>query len=320
MNLSIIIPVFNSSDLLARLLYSIFERNMECVSLQIVIVDDGSKVLVDNELDEIKKIALIKNIELIVIRQQNAGPAVARNTGLNYAKGDYIWFCDADDYILGECFTSFVRKYPFQILEFGYYDESIKYYYIPDYKKAISTLDYLKKTDGRFYLWNKVFHKSVLKNQYFDERLLSLEDYIYCIYIFSRDYYITPLQEVFYEYKFNEQSITKKIDEEKKIKMSYNTFIVHQEIIKIMRGNQKFFYIFERLLAISLAGYIFSLIKLKYQRHYFVEAFHFYLNNNIRYISPFYFFNFRQIKLFIFVCLINIFLIIFLVKKKIAKV
>lgn len=320
MNISIIIPVFNSASLLARLLYSIFEKNLESISLQIVIVDDGSKVPVENDLYEIKQIALMKNIELIVICQQNSGPAGARNTGLNYAKGDYIWFCDADDYILDDFFSLIMEKIPFKILEFGYYDESTKKKYIPQYKTTISTLSYLEIADGRFYLWNKIFHRGILENKLFDERLLTLEDYIFCLNIFSENQYITPLHEVLYEYKFNKKSITKKIDELKRKEMSCNTLIVQEKIIALMKKNKNITYIFERLLAISVAGYFFSLIKLKYSQEYFFEAFKFYLKNDIIYINPLYFFKFRQIKLFSFICFINIFLLFYSCKSKFNQV
>ncbi|MHA3096918.1 glycosyltransferase family 2 protein [Acinetobacter brisouii] len=318
MNLSIIIPVFNNSDLLVRLLYSIFDKNIECISLQIVVVDDGSQVPVENNLHEIKELALEKSIELIFIYQNNAGPASARNTGLKYAKGNYIWFCDADDIVVGECFINFLKKCPFDIIEFGYYDESIEKKITPKCNQKISTLDYLRQTDGRLYLWNKVFNRSILSGILFDERLLNLEDYIYNLHVFSGNYYVILLDEVFYEYKLNKHSITKSINLDKKVKMLNNTFIVQNKIIEIF-SNKDDNYIFKRLLMISAAGLIFSLIKLKYDKKYFFKVFNFYFEKRIYYFNPFYFFNFKEIKIFLFLCLVNIFFMIFLINKKIVR-
>ncbi|MFV5462471.1 glycosyltransferase family 2 protein [Acinetobacter towneri] len=320
MNISIVIPVFNSSDFLARLLYSIFEKNIQSLCLQIIVVDDGSRIPVEHGLHDLKKIALIKNIELIFLYQDNSGPAAARNTGLKHIKGDYIWFCDADDCILDDFFNIILKNEPFEILEFGYYDEVSKKKFIPQYENSITTLEYLKITDGRFYLWNKIFHRSVLGNTTFDERLLTLEDYIFCLTIFSKGYYITPLNKVLYEYKFNKKSVTKKIDDFKRKQMSYNTLIVQERIIKLIKENRGKTFVFDRLLAISVAGYFFSLIKLKYSHEYFLEAFKFYLKNDIIYINPIYFFKFRKFKLFFFLCFIDFFLIFSFFKSKLIKV
>lgn len=60
-----------------------------------ILVDDGSK---DKSLEVCKRYAMNDN-RISVIHQENAGPGIARNTGIAKATGDYVVFIDSDDYI-----------------------------------------------------------------------------------------------------------------------------------------------------------------------------------------------------------------------------
>ncbi|MDN0051682.1 glycosyltransferase family A protein [Bacteroides caecigallinarum] len=90
-DLSIIIPVYNGALLLSRCLDSIFAQNTQ-YSYEVILVDDGST---DNSVELIKA---RKETNIVLYQQQNAGPAVARNKGMELAKGKYVAFIDADDY------------------------------------------------------------------------------------------------------------------------------------------------------------------------------------------------------------------------------
>ena len=91
MDLSIIIPVYNMSKLINRCLDSIFNQSTR-YSYEVILVDDGST---DNSV-EIIKARDERNI--IFYQQQNSGPSVARNKGMELAHGKYVTFIDADDY------------------------------------------------------------------------------------------------------------------------------------------------------------------------------------------------------------------------------
>ncbi|MDN0071343.1 glycosyltransferase [Bacteroides caecigallinarum] len=92
-DLSIIIPVYNGALLLSRCLDSIFAQNTQ-YSYEVILVDDGST---DNSVELIKA---RKETNIILYQQQNAGPAVARNKGVELANGKYCAYLDADDYWL----------------------------------------------------------------------------------------------------------------------------------------------------------------------------------------------------------------------------
>ncbi len=91
MDLSIIIPVYNAAALIGRCLDSIFNQTTR-YTYEVICIDDGST---DNSVELIEA---RKEPNIRLFRQQNAGPAKARNKGLAEAKGKYICYIDADDY------------------------------------------------------------------------------------------------------------------------------------------------------------------------------------------------------------------------------
>lgn len=101
MLVSVVIPVYNSSKTIYQSIESVV-KSLERVTedYEIICVDDGSK---DNSLEILKTLSK-KNEKILVIHQENAGAAAARNAGLEIAKGEYIAFNDSDDEWLEEHF------------------------------------------------------------------------------------------------------------------------------------------------------------------------------------------------------------------------
>jgi len=87
---SVVIPVFNGASFIARAVDSVFVQT--CKDFEIIIVDDGSTDDTGAVLAE-----LAKTSEIICLHQKNAGPAQARNAGIQSATGEYIAFLDCDD-------------------------------------------------------------------------------------------------------------------------------------------------------------------------------------------------------------------------------
>lgn len=99
MDLSIIIPVYNAAPLINRCLDSIFNQTTQYI-YEVILIDDGST---DNSIEIIKS---RKEKNIILYQQKNSGPSVARNKGIELAKGEFIAFLDADDYWL----DSFIER------------------------------------------------------------------------------------------------------------------------------------------------------------------------------------------------------------------
>lgn len=90
---SVIIPVFNTAEYVERCIKSVICQTYK--DIEIIIVDDGST---DKSLDICKGLRQ-KDERIIITSQSNAGASMARNLGLDMAKGDYIMFVDSDDWI-----------------------------------------------------------------------------------------------------------------------------------------------------------------------------------------------------------------------------
>lgn len=99
MKLSIIIPAYNVEQYLERCITSCEHQDIPQEEYEVIIVDDGSK---DNTLAVARRLAQEYH-NLVVFSQENGGSSKARNAGLKEAKGNYIWFVDADDYIYENC-------------------------------------------------------------------------------------------------------------------------------------------------------------------------------------------------------------------------
>lgn len=86
---SVIVPSYNCGRFIAEALDSILGQTLQVE--QIVVVDDGSKD------DTEKVVARYTDPRVQYIKQNNAGVASARNTGLNACRGEFVTFLDADD-------------------------------------------------------------------------------------------------------------------------------------------------------------------------------------------------------------------------------
>ena len=90
--ISIIVPVYNAENYLYKCITSLISQTYQ--DIEIICVDDGSK---DNSIEILRNFSKL-DYRIKVISQANKGPATARNVGLENATGDYVMFCDADDY------------------------------------------------------------------------------------------------------------------------------------------------------------------------------------------------------------------------------
>ena len=105
MTLSIIIPVFNAMPYLQTLLSNIESQDRE--EIEIILINDGST---DSSGETCAKAHFIN---CHIINQKNEGLCSARNRGIHVAKGEYLWFIDADDLLpLGiiDKIISFLRR------------------------------------------------------------------------------------------------------------------------------------------------------------------------------------------------------------------
>ena len=90
---SVVVPIYNVEKYLNRCVESIINQTYE--NLEIILVDDGSTDNSSAICDEWSK----KDKRIITLHKENQGAGMARNSGIENAKGEYIFFFDSDDYV-----------------------------------------------------------------------------------------------------------------------------------------------------------------------------------------------------------------------------
>ncbi len=91
--ISVIIPVYNAQNYVKNCIDSML--NQEYKDFELILINDGSTDSTGNILNDYKQ----KDDRIVVIHQNNKGVSLARNAGLNIAKGEYICFTDSDDVV-----------------------------------------------------------------------------------------------------------------------------------------------------------------------------------------------------------------------------
>lgn len=107
MKFSVVIPIYNKEHYIEQTIRSVL--NQTCTDYEVIVVDDGSK---DNSLALARK---YESDRARIIAQENQGVSVARNTGIQNARGKFIAFLDADDQWRPEYLAtiqSLTDKYP----------------------------------------------------------------------------------------------------------------------------------------------------------------------------------------------------------------
>ncbi len=87
--ISVIIPFYNAQELIARCIRNVQEQSLN--EIEILLIDDGST---DSSFEWID----LSDPRIRVFRQKNMGPGMARNKGIQEARGEYIAFMDVDDF------------------------------------------------------------------------------------------------------------------------------------------------------------------------------------------------------------------------------
>lgn len=103
MKLSIVLTVYNKEPYLHRIFDSVLnQQNVRINDYEVLAVNDGSTDGSPKILEEFE----LRDKRVRVLTQHNQGLSMARNNGVQEAKGDYVWFVDADDVISSKAVSS----------------------------------------------------------------------------------------------------------------------------------------------------------------------------------------------------------------------
>lgn len=160
-SLSIIIPIYKVESYIRKCIYSCEKQDIPKDIYEIICVDDGSP---DASGDIADRIAT-EYCNIKVIHRANGGLSEARNTGLDAAQGEYVWFVDSDDWIADNCLSEICEKMKgHDVLALSYilaYDDKTKNSTVCyKYKGVYSGIDVYCKgrfTQAQMYIYRRDF-------------------------------------------------------------------------------------------------------------------------------------------------------------------
>lgn len=165
---SIIIPCYNCADSVVNTLESLLNQSVK--NFEIIFIDDGSK---DDSLNVAKKILKESGLSYKIIQQKNSGVSIARNKGIDVAKGKYLYFLDADDYVEDNFveLISYYDKENFDICFFNYkihYNDQIINLY-NEHNHNMSKVDYIIKNilnqTFNYHIGSVVIKREIINNK-----------------------------------------------------------------------------------------------------------------------------------------------------------
>lgn len=195
-HLQIIIPMHNAAAYVEECLTSILSQNTK-YKYQIILVDDGSA---DRTVEMAQKYLLDERVHLI--RQENAGAAAARNTGLKNIAADYLMFVDIDDGLKPEAIETLLDrayKEKAQIVEGGYevFDRKVLATERHEYANLEEPCGILWG-----FPWGKVISAPLFRNISFPEGYW-YEDTIMSYLVYPRSEKTVTIEEIVYSYRKN---------------------------------------------------------------------------------------------------------------------
>ena len=204
---SVLIPVYNAEEYILQCLQSVV--NQSYTSLQIVMVDDGSE---DGSWDIIQSLAG-QDSRIEVYRQENQGVSAARNHLLEKAKGDYVLFVDADDWIESDMIEFLVSKLNESNADMVtcanvINDASVSsQYFQKDFSQDEAIERFLYHKEFRGSLCNKLVRTSLLHNCKFHCGITLGEDALFCWHVLQNISKVLYTDRQLYHYRMNNDSI-----------------------------------------------------------------------------------------------------------------
>lgn len=220
-SISIIIPVYNVEPYIEACLNSVIHQSYDGM-LECIVVDDcgtdNSMAVVEKMITEYKGSIVFR----IIHHKYNRGLSAARNSGIETATGDYIFFLDGDDYLSDYCIEKMVEP-----LYDYWYDVVVgNYQHVNENRTPIAS-DYVIKLHNKTKLkqndilqayskgyitpvaWGRLFRSNFIRNNnlFFKEGILH-EDELWSFQVFCLSDSLLVVNHVLYFYRRRKGSIT----------------------------------------------------------------------------------------------------------------
>lgn len=221
MILSIIIPIYNAELYLRRTLDSVLNQGLYNSEWELILVDDGST---DDSLSICKEYQKKFPNLINIISKNNEGVSSARNDGLGRAKGKYIYFMDADDYLMPGGFRYLIDNFldeEYDILTFS--STTIKDFEGEHLPKGsiMGEIIYdgygceFLKHNWQTFIWNQFYKLDYIQSNNFSFQKMTIsEDVMFNLEVWSKNPKVRIVSSKIYMYIIynNDNQATKKRD------------------------------------------------------------------------------------------------------------
>lgn len=205
--LTVIVPVYKVEKYLNKCLDSLAAQTYG--NIEIILVDDGSP----DRCPEICEKRAAENSRFKCVHKKNAGLSAARNTGLEYARGEYIAFIDSDDWVEPETYGTAVEeaeKTGADVVQWNAMDEYengmvMKWPALSEGKADIKKDPAVLRNN----VWNYVLRRSFIDK--FNMRFqpgIYIQDVLFTSMLFLKTDKIYSINKYFYHYLVRGSSIT----------------------------------------------------------------------------------------------------------------
>lgn len=214
---SIIIPVYNAQNTIRDCILSCINQNYP--NYEVIVVDDGSTDQSRNILKEFSG-------RITYVYNENKGVSAARNIGINESRGEYIVFCDSDDMVTEKYISNLANARDDNTLIIGGLTKNIDLLGFAN--SEFTNMDiYFKQNTSKFTCLLegmliqgpccKLFSKKIIQENslVFDENMCFGEDFKFVLSYLNYVNRLKFINEYIYYYRFNPNSITAKVDEQR---------------------------------------------------------------------------------------------------------
>lgn len=209
MKLSVIVPIYNAASSIERCVRSLMGQTMPD-DVEFLFVDDAST---DDSLCRLRKVLQDYPERISQVRifpfPDHQGVAEMRTVGMKAAKGEYIGWCDADDWVEPNMFQTMIDAADSSMADIvvcSYYDHSPekidqqRRYYHSNPREHIRLL--YEQPDTTLFLWDKILRRSILtENQILPEQGIDLgEDRSILVKMFCRSGRLISVEQGLYHH------------------------------------------------------------------------------------------------------------------------
>lgn len=225
---SIIIPVYNAETTIAKMIDVL--KKIEAANFEVLLINDGSIDRTEKVIDD----TIRNDSRFLLFNKENEGPGMARNYGIEHAKGEYLLFFDADDFpivtILDDYTTIISKNLKLDLIISSFTFRTLnqekvvdeKNFLIDEHiyssnKEFLADMYELMNKQLMYVVWNKCYRRDIIL-----DNVIRFKNYRSCEdRIFNLDYYkhcsnvvMNPKVEYVYEFEGG-QGVTNQYNQNK---------------------------------------------------------------------------------------------------------